>query len=146
MEDVFVEAGPGAPHGIVIPAAELIERFSHASGPGGQGVNTTDSRVQLTFDVEHSHAFDEVQRARIIHVLSQKLTDGVLTITAADTRSQYRNRKAAREKLAALIRDAVVPPIARRATKPTRASLRRRREAKIHRSVIKAQRRRPGTD
>jgi ribosome-associated protein len=146
MKDVFVEAGPGAPHGIVIPASEILERFSHASGPGGQGVNTTDSRVQLSFNVERSQAFNEAQRARILRTLSPRLSDGVLTITAADTRSQFRNRRAAREKLAAIIREAVMPPAVRRATRPTRASLRRRREAKIRRSAIKAQRRQPPAD
>ncbi|MCI1675355.1 MAG: aminoacyl-tRNA hydrolase [Ancrocorticia sp.] len=143
MGDVFIEGGPDAPRGIVIPASEIVERFSHASGPGGQGVNTSDSRVQLSFDVTRSQAFDEVQRARILHALSSRLSDGVLTITSAETRSQFRNRKRAREKLSAIIREAVMPPVVRRATRPTRASLRRRREAKIRRSTIKAQRRRP---
>ncbi|MCI1933432.1 MAG: aminoacyl-tRNA hydrolase [Ancrocorticia sp.] len=146
MKDVFVAAGPGAPHGIVIPASEILERFSHASGPGGQGVNTTDSRVQLSFDIAHSQAFDEAQRARILRALASRVSDGVLTITAADTRSQFRNRKAAREKLALIIREAVMPPAVRRATRPTRASLRRRREAKIHKSTVKALRHRPPTD
>jgi ribosome-associated protein len=127
----------------VIPASEITERFSHASGPGGQGVNTTDSRVQLSFNVERSQAFDDVQRARILHALSARLTDGVLTVTAAETRSQFRNRKEAREKLAALIREAVTPPVVRRATKPTRAARRRRSEAKKRRSLLKSQRRRP---
>ena len=138
--------GPGAPRGLRVPAAELQEQFSHAAGPGGQGVNTTDSRVQLSLDLTTTSALDDTQRARVLTALAARLTDGVLTITATEHRSQWRNRTAARERLAAILRDAVAPPVPRRPTRPTRGSKRRRLEAKKQRSVTKQQRRRPGVD
>lgn len=137
--------GPGAPRGLRVPAAELQEQFSHASGPGGQGVNTTDSRVQLSLDLTTTSALD-TQRARVLAALDARLAAGVLTVTAAEHRSQRRNRTAARERLAALLREAVAPPVPRRPTKPTRGSKRRRLEAKKQRSVTKQQRRKPGLD
>ena len=73
VADLRVEPGPGAPRGLVIPAAELTERFSHASGPGGQGVNTADSRVQLSLDLATTTALDESQRARALAVLGPRL-------------------------------------------------------------------------
>ena len=138
--------GPGAPRGLRVPAAELQEQFSHASGPGGQGVNTTDSRVQLSLDLTTTSALDDTQRARVLAALDARLAAGVLTVTAAEHRSQRRNRTAARERLAALLREAVAPPVPRRPTKPTRGSKRRRLEAKKQRSVTKQQRRKPGLD
>lgn len=138
--------GPGAPRGLRVPAAELQEQFSHASGPGGQGVNTTDSRVQLSLDLTTTSALDDTQRARVLAALDARLAAGVLTVTAAEHRSQRRNRTAARERLASLLREAVAPPVPRRPTKPTRGSKRRRLEAKKQRSVTKQQRRKPGLD
>lgn len=138
--------GPGAPRGLRVPAAELQEQFSHASGPGGQGVNTTDSRVQLSLDLTTTSALDDTQRARVLAALDARLAAGVLTVTAAEHRSQRRNRTAARERLAALLREAVAPPVPRRPTKPTRGSKRRRLEAKKQRSATKQQRRKPGLD
>ena len=138
--------GPGAPRGLRVPAAELQEQFSHASGPGGQGVNTTDSRVQLSLDLTTTSALDDTQRARVLRALDARLAAGVLTVTAAEHRSQRRNRTAARERLAAILREAVAPPVPRRPTKPTRGSKRRRLEAKKQRSVTKQQRRKPGLD
>lgn len=138
--------GPGAPRGLRVPAAELQEQFSHASGPGGQGVNTTDSRVQLSLDLTTTSALDDTQRARVLAALDARLAAGVLTVTAAEHRSQRRNRTAARERLATLLREAVAPPVPRRPTKPTRGSKRRRLEAKKQRSVTKQQRRKPGLD
>lgn len=138
--------GPGAPRGLRVPAAELQEQFSHASGPGGQGVNTTDSRVQLSLDLTTTSALDDTQRARVLATLDARLAAGVLTVTAAEHRSQRRNRTAARERLATLLREAVAPPVPRRPTKPTRGSKRRRLEAKKQRSVTKQQRRKPGLD
>jgi ribosome-associated protein len=128
---------------VTIPEGELVERYSHASGPGGQGVNTADSRVQLSFDVAASAVLDEVQRARILLRLRTRLSGTVLTVDAAEFRSQRRNRVAARERLAELLRDAVAPPPPpRRATRPTRGSIdrrlttkRRRGELKRHRTV-----------
>lgn len=138
--------GPGAPRGLRVPAAELQEQFSHASGPGGQGVNTTDSRVQLSLDLTTTSALDDTQRARVLAALDARLAAGVLTVTAAEHRSQRRNRTAARERLAALLREALAPPVPRRPTKPTRGSKRRRLEAKKQRSATKQQRRKPGLD
>lgn len=139
-------AGPGAPRGLRIPAGELTEQFTHASGPGGQGVNTTDSRVQLSLDLAATTALTELQRERALGRLVNRLTGTTLTITAAEHRSQHRNRRAARERLAALLREAVAPPVQRRATRPTRGSQRRRLEGKRQRAATKQQRRRPGRD
>lgn len=146
MEDLRIPPGPGCPRGLVVPAGELAEQFSHSSGPGGQGVNTSDSRVQLSLDLATTTALDESQRARAIAVLDDRLVGTVLTITASEQRSQYRNRAAARERLATILRAALAPPVPRRATKPTKGSQRRRLAAKRIRSEVKAQRRRPSAD
>lgn len=146
MDDLLVPPGPGAPRGIRIPAAELVEQFSRASGPGGQSVNTTDSRVQLSFDVARTSALSEAQHERILAKLATRLNDGVLTIAASEERSQRQNRQAARTRLADALRDAVMPEAPRRATKPTRGSQRRRLEGKHQRSRVKRFRRRPGDD
>ncbi|ATG54256.1 aminoacyl-tRNA hydrolase [Brachybacterium ginsengisoli] len=146
MDDLLVTPGPGAPRGLRVPAAELREQFSHASGPGGQGVNTTDSRVQLSLDLAATTALDEVQRARVLARLSARSSGSVLTVTAAEQRSQRQNRRAARERLAALLREAVAPVVVRRATRPTKGSKRRRLEAKRQRSSLKQSRRQPGSD
>lgn len=146
VDDLLVPPGPGAPGGIRVPAAELIEQFSRSSGPGGQGVNTTDSRVQLSFDIAGSTAFTDAQRRRLLERLEARLSDGVITIAASEERSQRRNRQAARHRLAELLREAVMPTVQRRATKPTRGSQRRRLEAKKQRSDVKQTRRRPAAD
>ena len=146
MDDLRIPPGPGCPRGLVVPAGELAERFSHASGPGGQGVNTSDSRVQLSLDLGSTSALNEKQRERALSVLGERLTGTVLTVTAAETRSQRRNRAAARERLGEILRAALAPPIPRRATKPTRASKLRRLDAKKRRSEVKARRRRPDAD
>ena len=146
MDDLRIPPGPGCPRGLVVPAGELIERFSHASGPGGQGVNTADSRVQLSLDLATTTALNDKQRERALCELDDRLSGTVLTITAAEHRSQRRNRAAARERLAEVLRSALVPPVPRRATKPTRASKLRRLDAKKRRSEIKARRRRPDAD
>lgn len=142
-EDLRVRPGPGLPYGLVVPAAELAERFSRSSGPGGQSVNTTDSRVELVFDVGTSTALDPAQRARAQLALADRLIDGRLTISASEHRSQLRNRIAARDRLAALLRDSVAPPPAvRRPSRPSAAARARRRDEKRHRSQTKALRRR----
>lgn len=146
MRDLHIPTGPGAPKGIVVPAAELAEQFSHASGPGGQGVNTADSRVQLSLDIATTTALDETQRQRALQELSNRLSGTVLIIDAAEHRSQWRNRKAARERLSTLLRDAVVPQRPRKRTKPTRGSKRRRLKAKRIRSEVKQNRQRPSSD
>ncbi len=138
--------GPGAPRGLRVPAGELLEQFSHASGPGGQGVNTTDSRVQLSLDLATTTALNEAQRERALDRLAGKLAGTVLTISAAEHRSQRRNRTAARQRLAALLREALLPAITRKPTRPTRGSQRRRIEAKRQRAETKRHRRRPDRD
>ena len=147
MEDLRVAPGPGIPDGLVVPAGELREQFSHASGPGGQGVNTADSRVQLSLDVATTTALTEEQRARALGRLEARLSAGVLTVSAAEHRSQLRNRATARARLAVLLRDAVAPPPkSRRPTRPTRGSQLRRLAAKRGRAETKQNRRRPGLD
>lgn len=146
MDDLRVPSGPGAPHGLTVPAGELVEQFSRASGPGGQGVDTTDSRVQLSLDLSTTTALDEIQRERVLHRLAGRLSGTVLTVSAAEHRAQRRNRVAARQRLAALLREAMAPPVVRRATRPTRGSRRRRLDAKRRRSEIKRNRRRPGLE
>jgi len=130
---------------ILVPEHELRWRFSHSSGPGGQSVNTADSRVELSFDVASSAALGPIQRARALQRLSRRLVDGVLTISASEHRSQYRNREAARERLAATLADAVAPPPPRRRqTKPSASANERRLAAKRRRSEKKRLRRPDG--
>lgn len=146
MDDLRIPPGPGCPRGLVVPTGELIERFSHASGPGGQGVNTADSRVQLSLDLATTTALNDKQRERALSVLGDRLTGTILTITAAEHRSQRRNRAAARERLAQVLRAALTQPVPRRATKPTRGAKLRRLAEKKRRSEVKARRRRPDAD
>ncbi|MGB3376935.1 MAG: alternative ribosome rescue aminoacyl-tRNA hydrolase ArfB [Microbacterium sp.] len=143
MEDLRVLPGPGAPQGLIVPASELGEQFSRSSGPGGQGVNTTDSRVQLSIDLAATTALNEAQRRRVLSRLAPRLAGTTLTISASEQRSQRQNRIAARQRLAELLRDAVMPTAVRRATRPTKGSQRRRLEGKRRRSETKAGRRRP---
>ncbi|UFU02303.1 aminoacyl-tRNA hydrolase [Ruania suaedae] len=146
MNGLRCPPGPGAPDGLTVPEAEVVEQFSRSSGPGGQGVNTTDSRVQLSVDLSTTSALDETQRARVLAHLAPRLTGTVLTIDASEYRSQHRNRAAARERLAAVLREAVTPPVVRRPTRRTRGSQRRRLEAKRQRGQTKQTRRRPGME
>lgn len=142
--DLVVPPGPGLPHGLTVPAAELVERFSRSSGPGGQGVNTADSRVELELDVARLTILTEAQRERALHVLGGRLNDGRLVVVASEHRAQRRNRVAARERMAALLRDALAPaPPRRRATRPSAGSVRRRLDAKRRRAETKARRGRP---
>jgi ribosome-associated protein len=124
--------------GMVIPEAELSWRFSRSSGPGGQGVNTTDSRVELSWDLAASSALSPALKARALERLAGRLVGGVLTITASEHRSQLRNREAAGARLVALVADAVAPPPSpRRPTRPSRAARERRITEKKHRGEIK---------
>lgn len=128
----------------VVPAGDLHERFSRSSGPGGQGVNTTDSRVEVTFDVARSSSVPEDLRPRLLTRLAPRLVDGRLTVVAAEERRQLANRKSARERVAQLLREAAAPPPPkRRPTKPTRGSKERRLAGKKRRSDIKRGRGRP---
>ena len=137
--DESLRAGP-----ITVPADELSWRFSRASGPGGQSVNTADSRVELSYDVARSRALSEPQRARAMSRLGGRLVEGVLTVTASDHRSQLRNRRAAAARLAETLADALAPPPKpRRPTRPSRGARARRRAAKERRSETKRLRRPP---
>ncbi len=130
---------------LVVPAAALAWRFSRSSGPGGQGVNTADSRVELSVAPLQLPGLSDVQRDRFAARLAGRLVDGVLTVVASEHRQQLRNRQAARERLAAVLRAALAPPpAARRRTKPTRGSQERRIAAKKRRGELK--RRRGGLD
>jgi ribosome-associated protein len=127
---------------IAVPDGELRWRFSHSSGPGGQGVNTADSRVELSLDVANTSALGPIQRKRALERLSSRLVDGVLTVTASEHRSQYRNREEARDRLAASLARAVAPPPPRRKpTKPSRAAIERRLADKRRRAQTKRLRR-----
>ena len=127
---------------LVIPGNELRERFSRSSGPGGQSVNTADSRVELSFDVERSSVLPAWARARITERLAGRLAGGVLTVAASEQRSQLANRQAARTRLAALLKEAVAPPQRPRVpTRPGRAANERRLEGKRQRSAVKRGRR-----
>ena len=127
---------------LVIPDAELRERFSRSSGPGGQGVNTTDSRVELSFDVARSPSIPDDLRPRLLERLRSRLVEGVLTIVASEHRAQLANREAARERLVATLRSAAAPPPPpRRPTKPSRGAKERRLAEKKRRSDVKRGRR-----
>src|SRR5262245_20931684 len=127
---------------VVVPDRELTERFSRSSGPGGQGVNTSDSRVELSYDVARSPSLPETTRARMLSRLEGRLVEGVVTVTASEHRAQLANRRAARERMAELLTQAAAPPPRkRRATKPSRAANQRRLDAKKRRSETKQERR-----
>jgi ribosome-associated protein len=129
---------------LTIPATELGWRFSRSSGPGGQHVNTTDSRAELSWNVGDSVVLSESQRLTLLARLEPRLIGGVITVTASEQRSQLRNREIALAKLADLVRVALAPEgPRRRPTKPTRGSKHRHLAAKQQRSATKQQRRRP---
>ena len=129
---------------LVIPEAELSWRFSRSSGPGGQGVNTTDSRVERSWDVTASRVLTETQRARVLEAVGRRAPGGVLTVVASEHRAQLRNREAARTRLAAVVAEALAPPgPSRRPTRPTRGSAQRRIDAKKRRAGVKRMRRPP---
>ena len=121
----------------MVPATEIVEQFSRSSGPGGQSVNTSDSRVEVVFDVMSSASLTEAMRERALATLGS----GRLSVTASEHRSQHRNRVAARQRLADRLRAALAPPpLPRVPTKPTRGSQRRRVEGKRRRSQVKSMR------
>jgi ribosome-associated protein len=123
---------------IAIDGSELEERFFHASGPGGQHVNKAATAVQLRFDAARSPSLPDDVRQRLIDLAGNQVTgDGVLVIEAQRFRSQRRNRRDARKRLVALIRQAAKEPKQRRETKPSRAAKERRLENKRRRSEKK---------
>ena len=128
--------------GVVIPADELSWRFSRSPGPGGQSVNTTDSRAELSYDLAGSHALPAPQQERALRALQGRLVDGVITVTASEHRSQLRNREAAAARMSELLTEATAPPPpVRRPTKPSRAARERRLADKQRRSQTKRLRR-----
>jgi ribosome-associated protein len=130
---------------IEVPERELKWRFSRSSGPGGQSVNTTDSRVELSLDLTTTTALGPVQRSRALEKLADRLVDGVLTVTASEHRSQLRNREAAVERLAGILAAAAAPPPSRRRpTRAGRAARERRLADKRRRAETKRLRRADG--
>jgi ribosome-associated protein len=143
--DLRIPPATGLPFGATVPAAELSERFSRSSGPGGQSVNTADSRVELRFVPATSTAFTAPQLRRILRHLDHDLIDGAVVVIASEHRSQLRNRAAARTRLIAILRSAVAPPPpVRRATKPSKAAQQRRVDEKRQRGQTKSLRGRVG--
>ena len=127
---------------LTIPAAELSWRFSRSSGPGGQGVNTTDSRVELSWDLGGSEMLPAALKERAVERLGNKLINGVVTVTASEHRSQLRNREAAAARLAGIVASAIAPPPrSRRATRPSRGAVERRIADKKRRAQTKRNRR-----
>jgi ribosome-associated protein len=134
--DLVVRPGPGLPRGLVVPNEVLVERFSRASGPGGQGVNTADSRVELEVTLTDATWLGDDQRRRVVAVLGD-----TLRVVAAEHRQQRRNRAAARQRAAELLRAALAPPPPRRRpTRPSRAAVERRLAGKRRRADLKAAR------
>lgn len=132
---------------LTIPAAELSWRFSRSSGPGGQHVNTSDSRVELSWNVASSAVLTEGQRLKLVTHMGGRLTGGVITVAASERRSQLRNREIALSRLAELVKAGLAPDgVRRRPTKPTRGSVRRRLAAKEQRSTTKRLRQRPPSE
>ena len=128
--------------GITIPPDELSWRFSRSPGPGGQSVNTTDSRAELSFSIAESEALPAVLKARALAALEGRLAGGVITVTANEQRSQLRNREAAAARMSALLAEATAPPPRpRRPTRPSRGAIERRLADKQRRSQTKRLRR-----
>lgn len=122
---------------VEVPETELAERFSHSSGPGGQSVNTSDTRVELRWDIRRSEVLTDAQRHRLL----DRFPAGVLVVVAAEYRSQWRNRQAARARMSALLAEGLRPaPAPRRPTRPSRAAREKRLAGKKHRSRVKQSR------
>jgi ribosome-associated protein len=131
-EDLVVTAA------FTVAGSELVERFSRSSGPGGQGVNTADTRVELRYDLARSPSLPARLRERVLARLAGRLVAGVLTVVASEHRTQLANRRAARERMATMLRDACAPPApTRRPTRPTRGSRERRIAEKKRRGETK---------
>ncbi len=128
---------------VVVDDAELRWRFSRSSGPGGQGVNTTDSRVELSWDLARTPSLPDDLRERAVDALGHRLVDGVVTVAASEHRSQLRNRQAAVARLVSMLEDALRERAERRPTRPSRASRTRRTAAERRRRELKELRRPP---
>ncbi|QKW08277.1 aminoacyl-tRNA hydrolase [Streptomyces sp. NA04227] len=123
---------------VSLPEAELMWRFSRSSGPGGQHVNTSDTQVELRFDLAATGALPEVWKERALARLADRLVDGVVTVRSSEHRSQWRNREAAAVRMAALLAEATAPPPKpRRPTRVPRGINERRLRQKKQRSETK---------
>jgi ribosome-associated protein len=128
--------------GVTIPPDDLSWRFSRSPGPGGQSVNTTESRVELSYDLDASDALRPALKERAVLALAGRLAGGVITVTASEHRSQLRNRQAAADRMSALLTEATAPPPRqRRPTRPSRAARERRLADKQRRGQVKRLRR-----
>ena len=128
---------------LTIPDGELSWRFSRSSGPGGQSVNTTDSRVELVWDLGRTSVLSVSQKALALQQLRGRIIGGVITVSASQYKSQHRNREDAKVRLETLVTHAIVPPKPRRPTKPSKAARQRRIDTKKQRGVTKRLRQRP---
>ncbi len=145
--EVFQSSALHVSPGLTIPRGELTTRATRSSGAGGQHVNKTSSRIELTWNVQRSGALSDVQRSVLLAKLRARLTkDGDLRIVASTTRSQYRNREIAERRLVKVVAEALQPVKKRRATKPTRASKQARLDEKKKHSNKKRERRPPVDD
>jgi ribosome-associated protein len=133
-------------NGYMIPAGDLDWRFDPSGGPGGQHANRASSRVELRFDLQGSGAFPADLRDQMVQKLGIRAPEGVVRVVAAESRSQWRNRQAARRRLASLLEESMRKPRKRRPTKPGRAARERRLAEKKRRSEKKAGRRPPTID
>ena len=128
---------------LAIPRSELVYRASRSGGPGGQHVNTSSTRIELLWDFARSRALDDAARTRLAAKLAARLdADGNVRVVASDRRSQQQNRVAAEERLAELVRRALLVPKPRRKTRPSRAAKEKRLAEKRHRAERKRDRRR----
>ena len=126
---------------LTIPSRGLSWRFSRSSGPGGQGVNTTDSRVELLLDLANCSCLGPFRRARLLEHFQARLVEGCLRVVVAEERSQWQNRQKALHRMADLLRQGQQPPPpSRKSTRPGRGAVRRRLEAKKKRGDLKRQR------
>ncbi len=124
--------------GTLIPPDELTWRFSRSPGPGGQSVNTADTRVALSYDLLASSALPPAMKERALGALRDRLADGVITVTASEYRSQLRNRESAAERMSQVLTEATAPPPrVRRQTRPSRAAVERRLADKQRRAQTK---------
>ncbi|HEY0203502.1 MAG TPA: alternative ribosome rescue aminoacyl-tRNA hydrolase ArfB [Acetobacteraceae bacterium] len=131
---IFITIAPG----IAFDPREIEESFVRASGPGGQNVNKVSTAVQVRLDLRRPGSLPEGLRARAEVLGGRRVTsDGVLVITAQQHRSQDRNRQDAQDRIVALLQEAAVVPVFRRATKPSKAARRKRVEAKVQRGAVK---------
>jgi ribosome-associated protein len=121
----------------VIPGNELSWEFGTSGGPGGQHANKASTRAELSWAIDQSEALPPEVKKRVAEALANRIANGVLTVGADDSRSQWRNRSIARKRMSELIEEAARPPKTRRATKPSRSAKRRRLEAKRRRSEKK---------